>query len=248
MKLNIAVDVDQWRMRLGLFDKRQRLITAIALTKAAKEVEKAEIVTMQTVFDRPTRWTLGAFYVSPATPEKLEARIGAKDFAGKGTPAWKYLRPNVYGGQRGYKSFEKLLHDAGHLPSGMKTVPSKNVSLDQNGNMSTGLLRQIMSQLRLQRGGGYDANLSRNPKAAAKSVQRQGGRIFVGRPGGGKLPLGVWQRKVDGKLVPLLLFVREPVYRPRFPFYDTAQLVGRIAFKQHYEIERNRERPMKRAA
>lgn len=247
MKLNVSVDVSTWRDRLALFDKRQRLITAIALTKTAKDVQAMEIHAMTQVFDRPTRWTLGALRIEPATPEKLVARVAAKDWIDKGTPAWKYLTPQVFGGERGLKSHERTLNAAGFLPTGMRAVPARGMKLDQHGNMAMGTINQILSQLRLQMYGGYESRESTDKKRAKRSRARQGGRIFVGAPGGGKLPLGVWQKTNEGGLRPLLIFIKSPAYRPRFPFFDVADRAGRFAFPVHLETERNRERPMKAA-
>ena len=246
MKLNVSVDITNWGYRLGLFDRRQRLITAIALTKTAKDVERAEIEQMRQVFDRPTRWTLGALRTQPATPDRLVARVMAKDWVDKGTPAWKYLTPQVFGGERGFKSHEKLLHAAGFLPAGMRAVPGKDMPLDQHGNMTMGTINQILSQLRLQMAAGYTSVMTMDPRKRKRVIRHQGGRIFVSQPNRG-LPLGVWQRTTDRRLKCLLLFIKSPTYRPRLPFFDTAERVGRERFPVHLETERNRERPMRAA-
>ncbi|MBN8911954.1 MAG: hypothetical protein J0H65_07830 [Rhizobiales bacterium] len=61
------------------------------------------------VFDRPTRWTLGAFWWRPATADRTVFEIGVKDFGQKGVPAAKYLRAEVLGGPRRRKRSEVAL-------------------------------------------------------------------------------------------------------------------------------------------
>src|ERR1700679_188410 len=64
-------------------------------------------------FDRPTAYALNAFYWPKASKRSPTAEIRAKDFAGKGTPAWKFLDPEVFGGTRRMKRFELALQAIG---------------------------------------------------------------------------------------------------------------------------------------
>ena len=89
--------------------------TAAALTATANDVKDAEVAKMAEVFDRPTRFTLGALYVKPATPNDLTAEVRFKEGFGS-VPAWRYLGPQVEGGNRHHKSFELRLDGAGAGP------------------------------------------------------------------------------------------------------------------------------------
>src|SRR3546814_8034127 len=48
-----------------------------------------------------------SLYVKPATKTRLYANVYFREFASKGTPAVKYLGPEVYGGKRRVKRSEE---------------------------------------------------------------------------------------------------------------------------------------------
>jgi hypothetical protein len=58
-------------------------------------VKRALEYEMPFAFDRPTPYTLGSLYLSPATKAIPVAKVWLKDDAGKGTPAAKYLFPRL---------------------------------------------------------------------------------------------------------------------------------------------------------
>lgn len=205
---------------------------AKALTETARAIERAEQAEMRRVFDRPKEFTLRSLFVKPATARNLTATVGLKNFAGKGTAAARYLYAQIHGGSRSLKRFERALQHAGVLPNGMYAVPGAAARLDAYGNISQGQIIQILSQLRAQRVAGYSSNMTAATKVRA--IRRAGGQFFVGRPGGGSLPLGVWQRR--GFLVaPVLIFVKAPQYQQRFRFYEVAQRTVDRVFHQEFE-------------
>jgi hypothetical protein len=94
--------------------------------------------------------------------------------------------------------------------------------------MKTAQIVQILSYFRAFPEAGYKANITQEKKArlAKGSKRRLGFVYFVGRPGGGKLPLGVWQRVgfSQGSAVrPILIFVNGANYPVRFDFQYVAQ-------------------------
>jgi len=193
--------------------------TVLALTRTGQHV-KAELEReMARVFDRPTAYTMRSLFLQPATKTRMTARVWLKDSTFKGTPATQYLWPQIFGGPRERKRFEKSLAAAGLLPAGMYAVPGSGAQLDRHGNMSRGQITKILSAL----------GASRDPyqNRTSASVRRKGGRVpqyFVGRPGRG-LPLGVWQsiRFASGSAVkPILIYTKAPTYSPRFKFFDVA--------------------------
>jgi hypothetical protein len=196
---------------------------SVALNRTGRAVMAAEQKTMRDVFDRPTPYTLNALRLKVATKTKQVAEVSYKDEAFKGTPATKYLAPQVDGGARSVKRVESLLRARGLLPSDMYTVPGSGAKLDQFGNFSRGQYSQILAQLQASR------DYAQNETTASRRRKRRNPskdvRYFVGRPGGGRLPLGVWARYqfAQGYAVrPILMFVRAPHYSKRFPFYETA--------------------------
>jgi hypothetical protein len=73
---------------------------------------------------------------------------------------------------------------------------------------------------------GYQANATNSRRSRAK---RRGGRYFVLRPDttGGRAGVapGIYWRKGLKELVPVIMFVRAPGYKARFPFYEVARSV-----------------------
>lgn len=201
-------------------------ITAYALTKTAQDIEAAERQSMASVFDRPTDWTLNSLAVKPATKTDLNAIVYFRD--GGGTPAWKYLAPEVEGGPRHLKSFERRLIRQGLMKDGEFAVPGAGVKLDSYGNIPASIIEQILSQVgSAEQFAGYQANATKKSLAKKKPI----GRYFVlrsdatGGPQARAVKSGIYYRAGARDIVPVILFVSSPKYQPRFPFHETAQAV-----------------------
>lgn len=190
-------------------NKQLRFATAVALTKTAVEVRKDLQDEMRRVFDRPTNFTINSMYVKPATKVTLEAHVGHKDFAAKGTPAGKYLQPQIVGGGRSYKRGETLLRDRGLLPAGMYAVPGQGAKLDRFGNINRGQLQQVLSNL------GAQFDQYQNTPRAKKHLKRYFVATINGTP-------GIWERLQHG-VRPFMVFVRAPTYRKRYDFFGVAE-------------------------
>ena len=222
--------------------RKIRSAIKVAINSTAHAVRQAARVEMSRAFDRPTPYTLNSLFLKYATDRDLSAVVWLKDerAAGKGTPATKYLAPQIEGGARRMKRFERALKVKGLLPDGMFAVPGAGAKLDAYGNMSRGLIVQILSALgaaEINRAGlpasGYDANRT------ASSIKRRGKKLaqfFVGRPGGGRLPLGVWQRSTSdfgrkgGRIRPVLIFVKALQYKARFRYFEVAEATVKTEF------------------
>lgn len=220
------------------------IASAKAMTFTAERVRDAEKQEINRVFDRPTPFTLSSLSMQGATPQRLEARVWFKDLGGYGgsrknvsTEAGHYLEPQVYGGGRVLKQFERYLQRAGILPVGMFAVPGAGAKLDGFGNMSRGQLVQILSALgAAEHSSGYFANKSRRKGARFNKATAL---IFAGIPHPG-MPAGVWMRQGLGRLKPLLIFVRAPRYNKRFNFYDVANTVADRVFPELLQRELDR--------
>jgi hypothetical protein len=213
--------------------------TAAALTATAKDVEAAEVAKMAEVFDRPTRFTLNALYVKPATRGDLVAEVRFKEGFGS-IPAWHYLGPEVEGGPRKHKSHELRLIRAGLMHADEFAVPGKGIKLDANGNMKASDIERILSQVgAAEQMAGYKANATKGSLARAK---RKGvGRYFLLRPDASDLRYqrrhvraGIYYRKGLHDLVPVIVFVKAPKYSKRLPFYETAREVIAGRFETHF--------------
>jgi len=195
---------------------------AKAMTESAKKSQAALKAQTPRYVDRPVAFTMNSTFVRFATPRKLEAWVGFKDYASKGTPAAKYLQPMVGGGVRRQKASERQLVASGVLPPNSFIVPTGVTPLKLNayGNLSASTYTQVLSRVKSLGEQGYTANVSGARRSQAKRSQRD---YFVGRPGG--LPLGIYarlgKRPMNGGLPrgfhTVFYVTGQPRYQPTFP-------------------------------
>jgi hypothetical protein len=223
-------DIDRALRQLDTVAEHRQFHFAVtrALTMTAADVQKEELKTLREAIDRPKEITLKSIRIRPARKDTLEAHVYVDDFGlGKGIAPAKYLVAQIHGGQRRFKRHEVALHRIGVLPQGAYAIPGEGAKMDAHGNMLGGQLQQILSYFRAFGEQGYSMNMTDKRRAAlAKGTKRkQGMSYFVGRPGGGKLPLGIWQRigfGVGSAIRPVLIFVRAAHYQKRFDFFGVA--------------------------
>jgi hypothetical protein len=236
---SFTLRVDSSRLEASFEDHVQRQLP-FAISKALNDtakVSKAALVDeMREVFDRPTPYTMGSLRIRTATKQRLEAWVGFIDESFKGTPATKYLMPQVTGGSRSVKRVEALLRARGLLPSGMYVVPGAAAQLDQYGNFSRGQYSKILSQLQASRD--RTQNETDRSRKRRKRDPLRDARYFVGRPGGGRMPLGVWARYkfATGYAVrPVLMFVHVTRYSERFRFNQVVAAVSARTFPTAFD-------------
>lgn len=204
---------------------------AVALTKTAQSILKAEQGEMRRALDRPTPFTLNSLRVLPATKRSLSAEVLLKDYIKD--PQFKhYLEPQVHGGGRPQKAFERRLAQRGLLPSGWFALPGKGAKLNAYGNMSTGQITQILAVLQALPTAGAGQGFQGAQTARSKKRNKRIGDYFASTPSapakspnGGRLPFGVWQRK-GKRIVNVLFFVPRVSYRPRLQFFEIAKSVS----------------------
>lgn len=238
MTISLTVDPKPVEQMLTDVERRQfPFAMALTLTTLAAKIRWAEQEDMRRVFDRPTRWTVNSVRYDRATKQKLQAKVYILDEAAKGTAPATYLGTQIAGGQRGQKRYERRLSRAGVLPRGWVTVPGSGERLNQYGNLSQGRIVQILSAARAFTESGF--NVYKGPGARSSKVVD---RMFVS-PGPGmwfgrmnRLPAGVWIRSGRGgrKVRPVLLFVRQASYRPRFDFQGVAQQLMDREFRETF--------------
>lgn len=177
----------------GLFDREltelERSQVPFAAVQAANSVafaiKDAWVTQAQRQFDRPTPYTMRAFYVTKATKQNPGAVVYVKDEATKGgTPPAKYLLPQAEGGRRRDKASERQMERAGILPRGQQAVPGKGLQLDPFGNVPRGLVPRILSQLQAQfdpTSNESETSRARRRKRAAKQGTRGGEFFAIGR-------------------------------------------------------------------
>lgn len=227
--VTFRVDTDDvMRALRKLADDDAPIVTAYALTKTGQDIKDAEFSSMADVFDRPTRFTLNSLFLKPATKRDLVAEVFFKEGFGS-VPAWRYLGPQVDGGARVHKAHERRLIRAGLMRSEEFAVPGSGIKLDGFGNIAGSTIERILSQVgAAEQMAGVQANQTARSRARAK--KKNIGRYFVLRPGAGgradrNVAPGIYFRAGARDLVPVIMFVRAPRYRKRFPFYDVARRV-----------------------
>lgn len=247
MIINVSDTLGQLKDAIGQIGERHiKRSATIALTRTAKLVKEALVEEMPRAFDRPTPWTLNGLMMRPATFENMTAEVSIKDFAPKGTPAIKYLRPQIFSGGRNVKRFERALRAAGVLPNDMYAVPGRDVPLDQYGNVSAPYITKMLSQLRAFPEVGYRANeTEKGRQRRLKSKKVRGGDWFVVKEQRGKLKPGIYQRFQfgSGKNNPfgsaikvIFIFTSQPQYTQRYNFFEIGERVVRQEFANQFVI------------
>lgn len=240
MKFNVSNGFPALRRDIDFVQKQHRFAAAVALTRTAQDVQQAERGEIMGAFDRPTPYTINSLRLRPATRERLEAEVFLKDDAsGSGTPATKYLLPQIEGGKRHLKSFERQLQQIGAMPAGWHAVPGRFARLNAYGNVSYGQIIQILSQLRSTPTAGYDRAISTDKAKAARARARAGGQYFALPSGRGRLLPGIYQARDTawGRAAPrpVFIFVRSVTYRALFRFAEVAEAVALHKFPVHFD-------------
>jgi hypothetical protein len=237
ISLQAQWDSRQVQVALAALAPRQwAFATALALSRVGQEVKDREKAAMQRVFDRPTAFTLNSLRVERARRDRLHARVWFKDT--RLAEAGHYLEPQVHGGERRDKQFERDLQRKGFLGRGKQLVPTSAAPLDAHGNVRGGLRTRILSQLRAH----HDPLQNETAKSRRRNRNKAAGRYFYGNPQG--MGWGVWERvrggrvlggRMSNRLVPIFRETRKNQYRPRFPFFDIAQATTDAEMQRAFE-------------
>jgi hypothetical protein len=226
--------------RLRLLGRQAPFVAAVSLTRTVKDVLPAEQDEMRAKFVGPTTYALNGMFIKPATKQRLEARIWVKDNPfGKGTPADRFLLPQIYGGPRGQKGMERMLQSAGLLRAGWFAVPAAGAQLDGNGNVKRSQIVQILSQLKLQRGAGYESRATGSARSN-RTIARQGVTYFALATKRRGLEPGIYLKRkfAHGTAVrPVFIFVSSVQYKPRMRFHEVGQAVSNARFPVHFDNE-----------
>lgn len=206
---------------LAKIGKQLPFAFALAATRTAQAMHAAEKRAMHADLDRPTAWSLNSLYLTPATKARPSARVWFKDQAAGGTPAGKYLMPQVHSGGRKPKRIETRLAFAAGIPRGTYLLPTSNVERDAFGNVRRNVYSKILSSLRQRN--------TANAEGRSGGSARIFGRMINGR-------WGIWERKNFGAgsgLRALFVQASRPNYRTRFAFFDVGDQVARSEYAGH---------------
>jgi hypothetical protein len=230
--VDVRADFARLTANINRFERNEiPFVTAYALTKTAQDIRAEEYKAMAAVFDRPTRFTLNSLQVKGANKHNLQAKVEFKE-GFNSIPAWKYLGPQVEGGARKKKSHERHLERAGILRPDEYVVPGAGAQLDAHGNMRGGHIVRILSQLgAAENASGYMANITARSRKTKRHRAR--GTYFAVRDHE-SLPDGIYHSQGARKIVPVMMFVSQPQYDKRYPYFATADQTYRRVFPRHF--------------
>lgn len=234
-------------------EKQVKFAAAKALTRVAQELQKKVIPDeMRRVFDRPTAYALDSLFIKSATPDKLLATVAIKHVAGNSAiPSEKFILPQVMGGVRREKRFEKALRFAGLMLPGQSAIVAKSSEMmDAHGNISGGKITQLLSYFNAFAEQGYRMNMSdkRRGQLAKRGRGKKNvdGQTFAKINGveyfaivgkrGSHLHAGIYSRKGThgSNIKPVLIFGDRPAsYTARLDWEG----VNRKAIEQIFPIE-----------
>lgn len=225
MIISVNIDIrDALKQLADIKDKQLPFATSLAINRTAQKVKEREQHEIRDVFYRPTPFIQNSIFIKPSNKTNLTARVGVKDNAfGKGIPAIKPLEAEIVGGERRLKRYEVALRAIGVLPDGYFTVPGEGAEIDSFGNMKAGQIRQLLSYFRANRDVGSTSNSTDKTRAklAKNTNTKRGISYFVGSPGDGKAPLGIWMKVYSNfgtAIRPILIFVQSANYEAIFDF------------------------------
>lgn len=255
INFDIQTKFDMERMEEKI--RRQAPFAGVKAANAmAKEIVAEQRATIARVFDRPRPNTVRSVgvrqYATKANPvvsvainngisrtaaeSEYDANLNQQ---GKNAiaPA-TYLTPQIKGGSRVAKRFERALQRAGLMPAGSLAVFAKRSgALDQYGNLPGPKIVQILSWFQAFPQGGYRMNMTARTKANLIAGKRKGMTHGIEYFRGGKgtgVPDGIWERHYlggpGGKSIirPVLIYVSHANYRVRFDYEGIgAQLIER---------------------
>lgn len=237
----VAIDADDlFQRELTALEQRQLPWASIqAANRTAWQVREEWRKQMPRVFDRPTRLTLNAVLYRRATRQQPVATVFLRDEAHKGTPPARYLEPQVAGGGRRHKSFEKRLIAAGIMPAGSYAVPGQGAQLDQYGNVPGRTITSILSAVQAQ----FDRYQNATPASRERRRRRRrrrGGEYFALKTAHGRLQPGVYERIDTGfgsAVRSVVFFVKTVSYRERYDIFGFAQRTYDELFPFYFERE-----------
>lgn len=211
---SIRVKVDDRAVRRSLDAIQSRkipLVTAMALTWTAKDLQRVVEKEIDRAFDRPTAFTKRAIAIRPATVASQASAVFIKDRQAE------YLLPQIHGGRRKPKRFEERFAADTRSP-GRYWVAGAGTRLNSAGNISLAQVTKIAARLR-----------------------KSGRDVFFGRPRNHpSLPFGIWERtqskrgRAAAGIKPILVQVSAPHYHERLDFYGIAKREAQGLFKQNF--------------
>ena len=218
LRLDIKDDIKRLSNRLTNIQRKEiPFATELALNRTARGLKTAQRKEMRSVFQKPVSWTLNSLMYRRAfkkdTP--ITAEVYFKLDAAKGTPAHKYLSPNIFGGARRQKRHEVLL--SRKLGATIYTTPGDGAPVNAAGNITGGNYTRILSAVQAFEEVGFQGNATTRSKRRNKAVRG----YYVAKKNG--RAVGIRQRVGNTSKKILNFSERSPSYKKRYDFYGLGE-------------------------
>lgn len=231
--LTVRVDLSETMKQMDDLQREQVPFAAsMALTGVAGHAQSSAVEQIRAKLHMPTRYTLDALFIKPATKARLESMVYVKDgkgarrytnsrfpalgqaFVAEGLNVDKTLGHLFKGGSREWKGIEWRFKERGLLPRFMAMVPGPACPLDANGNIPKDFLMQMLAYFEAFRdpkqnmGAGRRAEyLKRQTQVAGRQSNSAGATIngieyFISRGPGQWFGGGSWKRGKMQHLAP----------------------------------------------
>ncbi len=206
--------------------KRLPLAAYNALNVTGNDIVRNLRNVMKNVLDRPTPFILNAFekkFYGAARGTAYQGDLMLTMWIDPyNRAALRALRPEIFGGERALKNSELYLRNAGILPPGKYIAAARGAWLDQYGNIPGPEMVRILADARLFPETGYKMN-----RAAVKKA-----RYFVMKRAG--VPIGIYESTWGRGIMPVVMFVSKPGYRPRLDFFGIAHSTAMATFGKNF--------------
>jgi hypothetical protein len=217
-------------------------VVKYALSDTVDDLLLVEKMDMKRVFDNPRPYTMNSLfgkYPSSRGVGVINAGIAAREFGFKGTPAYKYLNPNIKGGPRRLKRSEKGLQSIGVLPSGVYTIQGKQFAKDAYGDIPGGQYTRMLAELGVVAAGGAGLAALTGSKGQAKPRKNQNTQFFVMKRKGSDRPFAIAERRGQQVTI-MLVFSSSPQYKKRYDFYGIGKATVLERYPKHFSRIFNR--------
>ncbi len=206
-----------------------RYAASAALNDTAFDVRVRWREQMKRVFNNPRPYAFNSGKVMrKANKNSLEVLVGLEDSGGKGNAPDRFLAPQIYGGGRSQKRFEKaLVRKFKSFGANTYFVPAiqNKEFLDRYGDLRGSVVAQMLQHLQAFGEQGYKGNI-KNPKRALYFP-------VIHRGDYGMLHPGIYKRDAVGSenFKAVVYAVRtQPQYRKRFRYFEAVRKSIRIKF------------------
>lgn len=234
---HIKFDLRAFERDMKSIERKQMPYAIVLMLNETAKGGRVEVQReMDKVFDRPTPYAKRGVVYDRATKQKMQSAVVVTgDRTKGGLPATAFLGPQIQGGMRAHKAFERQLIQRGLMNKRQVAVPANAAPLDRYGNMTQGFLNRVMADLKIDyRGAG--ATRVRTDASLKRNKNYRNARFFVPKPGSPLFP-GVYQRNPsDQSIKPVILFVQNRGYKVRLHLKSVVERYASSNLVDNFEV------------